>query len=49
VYHKHHDPALDARSENQNSDVARSKLFPRIIPLYEPRAHVYGGMLSWNF
>ena len=49
VYHTHHDPALDASTERRNNDVARSKLFPHIIPLYQPRAHLYGGMLSWNF
>ena len=50
VYHKHHDTALDAQNEKQNdNDVVRSKLFPRIAPLYYPRAHVYGGMLAWNF
>ena len=49
VYHKHHDVALDAQNEEQNDTVVRSKLFPRIVPLYYPRAHVYGGMLAWNF
>jgi hypothetical protein len=49
VYHKHHDSALDARNEKQNSDLVRSRLFPRIAPIYEPRARLYGGMLSWNF
>ena len=49
VYYKRHDPALDARSEKQNGDLVRSKLFPRIVPLYYPRAHVYGGMLAWKF
>lgn len=49
VYHKHHDTTLDARNEKPNSDKARSRLFPRIVPLYYPRAHVYGGMLRWNF
>jgi membrane-associated phospholipid phosphatase len=52
VYHKHHDVALDAQNEKQNDNndhVARSKLFPRVVPLYNPRAHVYGGMLSWSF
>jgi membrane-associated phospholipid phosphatase len=49
VYHKHHDPALDARNERENDYSARSKLFPRIVPLYNPRSHVYGGMLAWNF
>ena len=49
VYHKHHDVALDAQNETQHNDIVRSKLFPRIVPLYNPRAHVYGGMLAWNF
>lgn len=49
VYHKHHDSALDARIEKQNDDFLRSKLFPRVIPIYYPRAHAYGGMLAWNF
>ena len=49
VYHKHHDVALDAQNEKQNDTVVRSKLFPRIVPLYYPGAHIYGGMLAWNF
>lgn len=52
VYHKHHDSTLDASNEKQpdkNNGLARSKLFPRIAPLYYPRAHVYGAMLAWNF
>ena len=49
VYHKHHDLALDALNENQKDDLVRSKLFPRIAPLYNPRAHVYGAMMAWNF
>ena len=49
VYHKRHDPTLDARNGEQNQEVVRSRLFPRIAPLYYPRAHVYGGMLAWNF
>ena len=49
VYHKRHDPALDARNGKQNDELVRSKLFPRIAPIYYPRAHVYGGMLAWNF
>jgi hypothetical protein len=49
VYHKHHDVALNARNEKQNDLRVRSKLFPRIAPLYYPRAHVYGAMAAWNF
>ena len=49
VYHKRHDPALDAQNGKQNNALVRSRLFPRVAPLYYPRAHVYGGMLAWNF
>ena len=49
VYHKHHDPALDAGNEKQNNNLVRSRLFPHIAPLYYPRAHVYGGRLAWDF
>jgi membrane-associated phospholipid phosphatase len=49
VYHKHHDPALDARNAGDNDYAPRSKLFPRIVPLYNARAHAYGGRLTWNF
>jgi len=49
VYHKRHDPALDAKNGQQNNDLTRSKLFPRVAPIYYPRAHIYGGMLAWNF
>ncbi len=50
VYHKHHDPALDAQNEKQHArDFVRSRLFPSLAPLYYPRSHVYGGTLAWNF
>jgi membrane-associated phospholipid phosphatase len=49
VYHKHHDPALDALNEKQNDLLVRSKLFPRIAALYYPRAGVYGATAVWNF
>lgn len=49
VYRHHHDPSLDALNEKQHDDLVRSKLFPRIAPLYNPRARVYGAMLAWNF
>lgn len=49
TYHKHHDPALDAMNEKQNNDLVRSKWFPHIVPLYYPRAHLFGGMLAWKF
>lgn len=49
VYHKHHDSALDVRNEKpKKHDLLRSRFFPRITPLYYPRAHVYGGMLAWS-
>jgi membrane-associated phospholipid phosphatase len=48
VYHKRHDPELDARNEKGN-DLVRSRLFPRIAPLYYPRARVYGATLAWQF
>jgi len=48
VYHKHHDPALDARNDKRGNNVLRSRFFPRITPLYYPRAHSYGGMLAWS-
>jgi len=46
VYHKHHDPALDAGSGQNNK--MKSRLLPRITPLFCPRARVYGGTLAWN-
>jgi membrane-associated phospholipid phosphatase len=49
VYHKHHDSALDALNAKQNDLLVRSKLFPRIAPLYYPRAGVYGATAVWNF
>jgi membrane-associated phospholipid phosphatase len=49
IYHRRHDPALGARIEKENKALVRSRLFPSIVPLYNPRAHVYGGMLAWNF
>ncbi len=50
VYHKHHVSALDALNEKQDRrDVMSSKLFPRVVPLYYPRARVYGAMLGWSF
>jgi membrane-associated phospholipid phosphatase len=49
VYHKHHDSTLDALNGKQPNELVRSKLFPRIAPIYSPRAHVYGAMLAWNF
>ena len=48
VYHRHHDAWLDAVQETEDND-KKSRWFPRIVPLYYPRAHVYGGMLSWSF
>jgi membrane-associated phospholipid phosphatase len=49
VYHKRHDPALDGENEKQNNHLLQSKWFPRVVPLYSQRAHVYGGTLSWSF
>jgi membrane-associated phospholipid phosphatase len=50
VYQKHRDPALDALNEKHDRrDVMASKLFPRVAPLYYPRARVYGAMLAWSF
>jgi membrane-associated phospholipid phosphatase len=47
VYLHHHDRSLDA--ETDQTFVPPSKLFPRITPLYSPRAQVYGAALSWSF
>jgi membrane-associated phospholipid phosphatase len=47
VYHRRHDPALDGAQRKKNSTTSR--LAPIITPLYFPRAHVYGGRLTWNF
>jgi membrane-associated phospholipid phosphatase len=49
VYRQHHDPALESFKENETNGVTASSLFPRIAPLYDPRAHVYGAMLAWSF
>jgi membrane-associated phospholipid phosphatase len=49
IYHRHHDPALGASIEKENKALVRSRLFPSIVPLYYPRAHIYGGTLAWNF
>ena len=50
VYHKHHDPALGAlNEEHKSNELMSSKLFPRIAPLYYPRARVYGATLAWSF
>ena len=48
VYHKHHDLTLDAENERHKTDLTRSKFFPRILPLFQSRTHLYGGMLAWN-
>lgn len=49
VYHKHHDRALDARNQQEHDDLFRLRLFPRIAPVYNPHAHVYGANLAWDF
>ena len=43
------DPTLDALNAKKNDLLVRSKLFPRIAPLYYPRAGVYGATAVWNF
>src|SRR3990172_4070415 len=40
VYHERHDRSLD--SLNKETRSSRSRLFPRLEPLYEPRARAYG-------
>jgi len=49
VYRQHHDPSLDFPNQKQTSGLERSRLLPRIAPLYYPRAHIYGAMLAWDF
>ena len=49
VYHKRHDPGLDAGTEQQSEALTRSKLFPSIVPLYRPNSHLYGATLAWSF
>ncbi len=50
VYHEHHDSSLDALNEKPNSsELVRSRLFPRVAPLYYPRNRVYGATLAWSF
>ena len=49
VYHQHHDPLLDSSSNSKISRLTQSSLFPRIDPLYNPRARLYGAGLHWNF
>jgi hypothetical protein len=49
VFHKRHNQELDFHTKKQPHAVLQSNFFPRILPLYNPRARVYGAMLSWNF
>jgi membrane-associated phospholipid phosphatase len=49
VYHKHHDTELDARNENRVNDLAGSKWYPSVLPLYYPRTKTFGGRLAWSF
>ncbi len=49
VYRQHLDLSLDSPTQQQTSGLVRSRLFPRIAPLYYPRARVYGAMLAWDF
>jgi membrane-associated phospholipid phosphatase len=49
VYHTHHDAALDTDNDDSASLRTRSKLFPRISPDYDRRAHEYGVGLAWSF
>ncbi len=49
VYHQHHDTSLDSENDKQTSHAFKSKFFPSIAPLYNPRSHTYGAMLAWNF
>lgn len=49
VYHQHHDSALDSSAKTKISRLTQSSLFPRIDPVYNPRARLYGAGLHWNF
>ena len=49
VYKQHHDIALDSGNEKLISRTAHSKWIPEMTPQYNPRAHVYGARLAWEF
>ena len=49
VYKQHHDIALDSGNEELISRTAHSKWIPEMTPEYNPRAHVYGARLAWEF
>lgn len=48
VYYEHHHPSLDVDSSTTKKRITKSKLFPRIAPSYNRRAHAYGATLAWN-
>jgi len=49
VYHQHHDPSLDSSTKKKTTSLITTKFFPRIVPLYSPRARVFGAELAWSF
>jgi len=49
VYHQHHDPSLDSFTKKKTTSLIPTKFFPRIVPLYSPRARVFGAELAWSF
>jgi hypothetical protein len=49
VYHQHHDPSLDSSTKRKTTSLIPTKFFPRIVPIYSPRARVFGADLAWNF
>jgi membrane-associated phospholipid phosphatase len=49
VYKQHHDVALDSENEKLISGAAHSKWIPEMTPQYNPRAHLYGARLAWEF
>lgn len=50
VYSQHHDKSLDTLPEKRTTtSLLHSKMFPELVPLYEPREHTYGAMLNWSF
>ncbi len=49
VYHQHHDPSLDSFTKKKTTSLIPARFFPRIVPLYSPRARVFGAELAWSF
>ena len=49
VYHKHHDPSIDSDTTTQDAKQSHSKLYPRVAPIYSPRARAYGAAMAWSF